>query len=444
MKKNKISLAALLVCVFLFPVSSVFGQTPLSLEDCIMLGLQNSPAMRSAASGVRAGDAQKKEALTGFFPELRTSYSYTRLNEAPELKFPGIPPSIPAMNIPAGDQNTYLWALEARQPLFAGGKILAGYQISAIVHEASRVSAKAQRQEVVYEVKAAYFDVLRANRILETARQSVEMLTRHQDVAAHFFQAGLIPKNDFLRADVALALGQQRLIRAQNALALAGARLNTLLKRDPSEPVLLDDILDYSPMTQSFDSSLAEARQRRPELLHAKLRAQMAAKQVVAARSEYWPKLQLIANYSRYGDTPSVSGSDLRDAESWSVMGMASWTFWEWGKTKFRVDASLAAENQAIDAVEQLEDHLRLEILNAYLLIREAESQIRVSEKVILQADENFRISEERYKQRVAASTDVLDAQTILTRAKFDYANALADYGIQQARLERAMGTLGL
>lgn len=444
MKIKKTTLACFLILLSLFYAGAVFCQTPLSLEESIALALKNSVSLRSAASGVLGAQAQQKEALSGFLPQLSTSYSYTRFNEAPQMKFPGIAPSIPAMDLPAGDQNNYVWSFEARQPLFAGGKILSSYSASVLAAEASRVTENARRQDVIYDVKAAYYDVLRAERMVETAGQSVQMLAAHADVAGHYFKAGLIPKNDVLRADVELANGRQVLVRARHALTLAKARFNTLLKRDPAEPVALMDILSDAPVERSLEACLAEARQHRPELIYAKLRADMAAKQVGAAQSEYWPKLSLVANYSRFGDTPAVSGSDLKDAESWYVAGVASWNFWEWGKTKYRVDAARAGENQALDAVEQTQDHITLEILNAYLLAKESESQILVSEKVIAEAEENFRISEERYKQRVAASTDVLDAQTILTRAKFDYANALADYGIQQARLERAMGTLGL
>jgi len=59
---------------------------------------------------------------------------------------------------------------------------------------------------------------------------------------------------------------------------------------------------------------------------------------------------------------------------------------------------------------------------------------------VIEQANENFRITQERFKERVATSTDVLDAQTLLTRAKAQYANSLGDFNISYANLDRAMG----
>jgi outer membrane protein TolC len=294
----------------------------------------------------------------------------------------------------------------------------------------------------VQEVKITYFDILRAQRILTAASQSVEMLSAHRDVAENYFKVGMIPKNDLLHAEVELANGKQILVKAQNAVDLTKARFNTVLKRKIFAPVEIVDILNYQPLKQSFEECLNIAQESRLELKISSLKAAQAGKFVRVAQSDYLPSLSLVGNYTRYGDNPSVSGSDYQNAESWYVMAVANWNFWEWGKTKFRVDASKARENQAIDSAKELSDQITLEIKNAYLLLQEAEKQIAVSQKVIEQAEENFRISEERYKERVATSTEVLDAQTLLTRAKSDYANALGDYNINYARLQRAMGTI--
>jgi outer membrane protein TolC len=104
------------------------------------------------------------------------------------------------------------------------------------------------------------------------------------------------------------------------------------------------------------------------------------------------------------------------------------------------VEANLSRERQAADAVATLRDRIALDVKNAWLQVREAEKQVLVAQTIIAQAEENFRINEERYKEQVATSTDVLDALTLLTRAKSDHANALADYHLYEARLDRAMG----
>ncbi len=420
---------------------------PLTLESSIEIALKNSIVLDMAKEGVKAATAQKREAITGFLPKLNTSYSYTRLNEAPFSRFQGLPPVPPfsalnGMEIPAGTKDNYNWTIEARQPLFVGGGLIANYQATKIAEDAAQIEEIAKRQDVVQDVKIAYYDILRAQKIMETARQSVEMLTAHREVALNYFKVGMIPKNDLLRAEVELANGKQSLVKAQNAVELTKARFNTVLKRKIFAPVEIADVLKYQPFEKSLEECFEIALQNRPELKIASLRAKQAGKLVNTARSEYFPTLSLVANYGRFGDNPSVAGSDFKDAESWYVMGVASWNFWEWGKTKFRVDASTAKENQALGAQRELNDQVALEIKYASLILQEAEKQIAVSQKVIEQAEENFRISEERYKERVATSTEVLEAQTLLTKAKSEYANALGDYNINYAKLQRAMGVI--
>ncbi|HBJ75791.1 MAG: TolC family protein [Smithellaceae bacterium] len=428
------------VFVLILP-SALFAQ-PLTLEESIAIALKHSFVINIAKEGTRGAEAQKKEAMTGFLPKFSTSYSYTRLNEEPNFYFPGFPPLMPAGNMITGTINNYNWVVEARQPLFAGGGILANYEASKVAEDAARVEETAKTLDVVLDVKIAYFNILRMQRLTDTARRQVEMLGAHSEVADNFFRVGLIPKNDMLQAGVELANGKQTLVKAKNAVQLTKARLNTILKRDVLTPVEIVDILDYKPMRQSFDECLGIARQHRPELKISALRVEQAGKMVSAAKSEFFPAVSLVGNYARFGDTASLSGTQYKDTESWQVMAVTSWNFWEWGKTKYRVDAGKARENQAMDQTRELNDQIALEIKNAFLVLQEAESQIAVSQKVIEQAEENFRIAEARYKERVARSTEVLDAQTLLTKAKAEYANALADYNIAHARLQRAMGVV--
>jgi outer membrane protein len=448
MIRNNLRMIFFILIVFIFVFNShlVFAEAPLTLEESIDIALKNSIVLNIAKEGSKGATAQKKEAITGFLPKFSTSYSYTRLNEDPFSRFQGLPPgplySMNGMEIPVGTKDNYNWVIEAKQPLFAGGGILANYQASIIGEDIARIEETAKYQDVVQEVKIVYFNILRAQRIQETAQQSVEMLTAHRDVAQNYFNVGMIPKNDLLHAEVELASGKQALVRSRNAVELAKSHFNTVLKRKIFTPVEVVDILSYHPLSQSFEDCLNVAQQARPELKISSLKAAQAGKLVRVAQSEYFPTLNVVGNYTKFGDEPSVSGSDFQDAETWRVMAVASWNFWEWGKTKFRVDASKARENQALESAKELNDQIILEIKNAYLMLQETESQIIVWQKVIEQAEENFRISEERYKERVATSTEVLDAQTLLTKAKSEYANALGDYNVNSARLQRAMGAI--
>jgi outer membrane protein len=446
MKHRNIS--AVIISIFVIALFSNIGsaEEPLTLETSIDIALKNSIVLDSAKEGVNAATAQKREAITGFLPKFNTTYAYKGLNRAPYFNFPGFtlpgPVIVPPSQMTAGTTDNYNWTIGVTQPLFTGGGLIANYQAASIGEDAAQIEETAKKQDVVQEVKIAYFDILRAQKIVETARQSVEMLTAHRDVADNYFKVGMIPKNDLLHAEVELANGKQALIRAENAVEITKARFNTILKRKIFTPVAIVDVLKYQPLGKQLEDCLDIAIKNRPELMIVSLRAKQAGKLVNAARSEYLPTLSLMANYGRYGSRPDVAGSDYQDAESWYVMGVASWNFWEWGKTKFRVDASRARENQALNVQKELNDQITLEIKYAYLNLQEAEKQIAVSRQVIEQAEENFRIAEERFKERVSTSTEVLDAQTLLTKSKSDYANALGDYNISYAKLQRAMGTI--
>jgi len=426
--------------IFLLPQPGA-AQT-LTLEESIATALRNSLLINIAREGVRGAEAQKREALTGFLPKFSTSYSYTRLNDEPTFYFPGIPGFMPAGNVVTGTIDNYNWVIEARQPIFAGGGILANYQARKIGQDVAQIEENARVQDVIQNVKIAYFDVLRAQRLLAAAKQGVEMLQAHADLAQNFHRVGLIPKNDMLQAEVELANGRQTQVRTQNEVYLSKSRLNTVLKRDIFSSIEIVDILDYQPFDKSFEDCLEIARKNRPEIKIAILRTDQARTLVRVAQSEYFPVVSAVGNYTRYGDTAAVSGTVYKNMETWQVGAMASWNFWEWGKTKYRVDAEKARENQSADQAKELNDQIAMEIKNAYLLLQESESQIAVSRKVIDQAEENYRISEARYKERVARSTEVLDARTLLTRAQAGYANALGDYNISYTRLQRAMGII--
>ncbi|MBW6484608.1 MAG: TolC family protein [Syntrophobacterales bacterium] len=416
----------------------------MTLSESVEIAIKQSLRVNSAKEGVFGAEAVQREAFTGFLPKFSTSYSYTRLNEEPSFLFPDLsftlPGAPPAQRLATGTKNNYNWNVEVRQPLYAGGGIAAGYEASQVGAEIARLNEQQTILDVVYEVRIAYFNILKAQRAVEVAVQALKRLTAHRDAASAFYETGIIPRNDLLRAEVELAAGRQSLLRAENGVELAKARFNTLLRRKINSPATIEDSLTKAVAVEPLDACIAAALARRPEIQAYQLRWNQAKILVKQAKSEYYPNLSLSGNYARYGDTPGVAGSDYRDQENWYVMAVANWTFWEWGKTKDRVDAGKSRENQAADLLAGLREQIALEVKSSYLLFGEAQKQLPVAKKAIEQAEENFRINTERYSEQVGTATDVIDAQTILTAALSDYQNYLGDLNMAKARLDRAMG----
>jgi len=432
-------LPVLAVLVFSSGAGALEEAAHLTLKESIDLALTRSLAISSAREGVRGAESARKEARTSFLPTLNANYSYTRLNETPETSV--FDPLIPGYRrIQAGTRDNYVWGFEVMQPLFTGGSIANAYKIAKLGVDVSRALQSTTAQDIVLQVKDGYFNILKAERVLEVARQSVAQLRAHRDIAQSFFDVGIIPKNDLLYAEVELAGGMQNLVAAENALELAKARFNTTLRRSIDAPVEVEDILSYQAFEKELDACLKIAFERRPEISLYELQVQQSDRAVDLARSGYYPKVSLVGNYSRYGDDPGVSGGPYLEEEDWYVMAVADWNFWEWGKTKHSVDASKSKSIQAQNDLANVKELIALEVKNAYLALHDAEKRIFVAEKAIVQAEENFRINEERYREQVGTTTDVIDAQTLLTKTKSDYYNALSNYNIAWGRLERSMG----
>jgi outer membrane protein TolC len=410
---------------------------PLTLEEGIAIALRQSVVIQSAKEGVLASEARRKEAATGFLPKLSTSYSYSRLNEDPFIRLdPPIGTKV------TGTQDNYLWSLDVKQPVFAGGRIKANYDINRLGADASRQEELGTIQDIVLEVKRGYFTILKGKRLVGVAKQSVEQFMAQRDLAKNFYEVGLVPRNEYLQAEVRLADGNQALIRAENSLEMARSRFNTVLRRPIEAAVDVVDVLDYKPYETAFEECLKTAFEKRPEIQVYSLRAEQAGKKIKVVESEFYPSVNLVGSYQRYGDSADLNGSSYRDPENWSVAAMASWDLWEWGRTKYSRDASVSQEKQAQNALTHVKDQVSLEVKSAWLSVKEAEKLIAVTQKSIEQAEENYRINQERYREQVSRMTDVLDALTLLTFARASYSNALSDYRIAQAALERATGVI--
>ena len=409
------------------------GQPLLTLKQSIEIALERNFDMQLAQEEVQAARDRRREARTGFLPSLSGKYTYRRLSEEPYVVFEG-------REIDIADQDQYNLVATVEQPLFTGLATLSNYQLAKLGLDVAEIQLARTRFDLILQVKEAYFGILTAERIKEVAEQSVRELQAGMEVAENFYKVGMSPKIDVLEAEVRLAKAQQQLIRATNALRLAKARFNTILRRPIDQEVAVADILSDQPYEKPYELCLEISLQKRPELIEAEKNVASAEKEITLARSAYYPKVTLSGNYYRAGDDPGVNGSDFVDRENWDVLAEATMTFFEWGKTRYAINQKRARLRQAKETLERMKDAVRLEVKTSYLELQAAQKNIGVAKKSVGSAEENFRISKERYREQVATATEVLDAQTRLTEAKTDYTRALAEFNVAQARLIRAMG----
>ena len=416
----------------LFPVSSK-AQEPVeffTLKQTIESAIKANLGLKSSKEETAAAMAVKKARQTQFFPTLSASYQYNRLDA-----------SVETGGFVLSADEEYSFVTSFSQPIFTGFSLLRQYDIAKLGLDRAQVKEKLVRQDIILDAKNAYFQLLQNQKLHDIAQKTVVQIRAQKEVADNFYQVGMTPLNDLLQAQVELANAKQELIVAKNNLNNAESNFNTLLRRPINTPVALKDILDYSPFEETLEYCLAEAEKNRFEIKIADMEIEMSQKEIQLAKKDYYPTIDLEGSYFKRGTEWDVDGGQgILDPSGWSIGAVAKWNFWEWGRTAYGVKEKHSRYSQAQLKKQEILDNIHLEVKNAYLRTQEAERAIKTVETAIEQAKENFRINQERYKEQISTQTDVLIAQTLLSRTMTNYYNALYAFKISKATLYRTIG----
>ena len=402
----------------------------LALKQTIESAIKVNLELKSSREETEAAVAVKKARRTNFFPTFSATYQFNRKDEGTSIG-----------GFATTSQDEYSFVSSVTQPIFAGFAILRQYDIAKLGLDAAEIKEKLTRQDIILEAKTVYFTLLKTQKLRKIAEETVVQIDAQKNVAENFYQVGMSPLNDLLQAQVELANAKQELIVAKNNMENTESDFNTLLRRPINTSVAVEDILDYSSFEKDLDYCFAQADQNRLEIKIADLDVEVAQKELQLAKKDYYPSINLEGNYFREGTEWDVDGGEgIFDPDGWNILAVAKWNFFEWGRTYYGTNEKRSRLSQAQFRKDELLDNIQQEVKKAYLRTQEAEKAIITVEKAVEQAKENFRINQERYKQQVATSTDVLDAQTLLSRTMTNFYNALYSFKIAKATLYRVMG----
>ena len=404
--------------------------TIITLSECVAIALDKNPQVLYSKEDIFEKEFSLSSSKKDLLPSLFFNYGYIHTQD---------PDPVLAL------EDYYNYSIGIEQPVYQGRALVTGVEMSKLDLESSKAGMAQTKNDIILSVNEAYYNLLKTRKFEGVAKQSVEDRKAHLKDATAFYNAGLIPKNDMLQSEVELAGAEIAYIQAMNLSHMAQAELNTLLRRPVDTPIELEDILQFEPSEISWDDAVQQAKQYRPELRQSEIAVQQAEKNIILTKAPYLPAVSVSANYLKQGDNPLADDYPLLgSSEVTTAMANLEWRFWAWGQSKDKIAAAKHNVKKAEERHSELLDTIILQVRQAYLDIKESEYNIGVTEKAIEQAEEDFRINQSRYQAQLGTTTDVLDAQTRLSRAKISYYNALYNYRISLMKLAWATGTLNM
>ncbi len=415
--------------------SSDIGQPTqlLSLDKVLEMALSNSKLIREAASIYSGAVEEKRSAFADFLPKLSTSYSYTKFEDQPYIMFTDI-------KVPLNATDLYGWNVTAVQPIFTGYALSTKYEMAKLNIDLKEVEKRLAILDVTRSVKTVYYNVLLAQKTLAVADDAVENLDSHARDAEEFYKHDLIPHNDLLQSQVALANARQNREKAGMANEMALSTLNMLIGAGIDQPTRIADITTLSSRPPSLEQLTAAALEKRPELRALRIGLKNLDNATRLAKSAFYPEIALVGRYQRIGDNVAATNNPYGNDHNATISLTAKWSIFEWGKTGDEIrkhDHEKAALQQRL---RQVEDSITLEVKSAYLNTEVARKNIETASTALDQAKENYRMTNLQYQHQLATTTNVLDARTFLSQARTNYYGALYGYLISEAELERVAG----
>lgn len=397
----------------------------LSLNDCITIISEKNDDLSFAKAEIEVQSEKYSISQKERYPSLATSYKMVEQTPSTYV-----------------NRNNFSYNVSVEQPVYKGGAIVTAIDIGKLSLEGAEQSYLATKSNLLLTIYKTYYNLLESQKIEIEAAQAVKRLEAHLKDANNFYKVGMIPMNELLTSEVELAQGLQDQLVAQNKTSLAKAQLNVMMKRPADSDLAVVDIPSPDAYDIVWQDILDKALAARPELAKNKIDSKISERNIQLSKVKYLPTVTVSANYGKTGDDFAANSYSLGPSENKSVQTLATWNFVSWGKKDSSVAAATKEFFKSKRSIEALRDKIILEAREAYLNFTYSIKNIEVSKKAVQQAEENFRINQARFRTQRATTTEVLDAQALLSKANTNYYKSVYAVGLSLVTIDWATGAL--
>jgi len=468
MKKNATVAAALLVAGSLAlalagtgqPMSAVGTTRDITLDEAVQMAVRQNPQILTAEQEIRRTRGVVLEVEAQALPQITMGNEFAQ--ESKNLLLDGAPPppsttsgsggsSGPATGSSSGalatnNPMTQSWnvTVTASQLIYSGGQVTAAIHIAKYTQDATIYSLRDIVDTTIANVRSEFYAVLLDRAIIQVQEQNINLLGSQLKDQNNRFEAGTVPRFNVLQAEVALANERPRLIQARNSYRISKNNLVNLLGfRLPPEvlqdvPMELTDKLDAEPYEIELPVAIAKAFENRSELASARKSQDLRKEGVIGANSNYKPVVQLVGGYgARNSEFDADPGYTVHGVNAGAQF---TWSIFDGFMTKGKVDEAKAQYQGSKVDVDNEVRSIELEVRTDFSNFLEARETLESQKKVQEEAEEALRLARARNGAGAGTQLDVLSAETSLTQARSTQVQALHDYDVARARLERAMG----
>ncbi|MBB4805943.1 outer membrane protein TolC [Chryseobacterium defluvii] len=410
----------------------------LNLDEAVQLGIQNSKNLKIDAAKIEEATADLLDAKNRQLPDLKLSGSYMRLTNAKvDLKFLGESGASGGGEM-AAPKSVFLGQASLSMPLYAGGRIRYGIESAKYLVEAARLSTENDKIAIAYNVAQAYNNLFKASQSIKVLEENLTASEKRDETFLKMENNGLIARNDRLKANLQTSNIELQLLEARNNYHIANINMDLLLGLPQTTELETDpQYIEETEDTKPVDYYVNEAQQNRKDLQALDQQRKAAQLGTKAAKAENYPTVALTGGYIA-ADAPKF----ITIYNAVNVGVGVSYNLANLWKQNSALKQSHARELQLEATNELLNDNIRLEVNREYQNAGYSKQRIAVFEKSAIQANENYRITKNKFDNGLATMTELLDADAAQISANVGVINAKADAVLAYRKLLQTTGTL--
>ncbi len=439
----------ILFTVFILFTIGVFSSLPATGENlnaAWQRALSKNKQVEAAKQNHLAANKKIDVAKAARLPSLAVTAEYFRLDNSPTLQgnslatLPNTPPGQGQVSVPfemqIAEDNALTYTALATLPLYTSGRISAGINAAKAQTSASHDDKQQTILDIKLAVAEAYIQVLKVTELNTIANARITALTSYKNDVTNLYQQGLVSRNDQLMASVALSNAVQGRISTKNQLAIANARYNQLLSRPLDTTVNLDPMPQHGMSHDDIQTLTTRALKSRPELSALNNRIDALAFSTKSIKAVARPQFYLSGMYR------NLDNKLLVDDEVIAYGVNLIWPIFDGGITHHR-GGELQRQAAALQA--QLDDYhnvIQLQVTQAWLNLAETQERIKALGQVLEQSAENLKMTQNRYREGLVSSSEVLEAENLRQQSLGNHASATYDSALAWIRLQRMTGEL--
>jgi outer membrane protein len=403
-----------------------FAQGQLTLEEARKLALLNNKKLKQASYEIEAARAFEVGTHAINKPVIDGSVAAFHVGKPLSNLLPGVGVS-PSLTV--------------TQPIYAGGKIRLGQAAAAKGVQIYQDQKRLSETEVLYQVDKAYWQIVSLKEKIKLANQARELLDSLAEDLNNAFDAGMIYKNDLLRVQVQRNETDLNIAKANDGLVLSKLALAQIIGADAGGINVADSV------SGSFHALLSDSVQNAADqrieiqILKKALEAQELQRKMLQA--DFKPTLGVLAGgFAGFGKRMNMETGGNSMASYFAMLSL-NIPIWDWGVKASKVKEQSFKITAHRTMLEETKELLSLEIQNAYLQLNQAARKIVLSDASVEQAEENLRLSNDRFKAGTVTGQDVLEAQMLWQQANSSVIDAKIEYRIAEAAYRKAIGENG-